>query len=146
MFMCGTIVRIATRNRMDLNFNDNSEIATILHWRRSRHIDKLHNFKIHIVNQHLLVCGPSSFNKGHKNNINWNGSLSLPSANEVWGKVIFSEACVKNSVRGGVCSSGVPGPGGSAPGGVPGGNPPDGYYCERYASYWNAFLLYLMFK
>ena len=28
----------------------------------------------------------------------------LPPANEVWGKVIFSEACVKNSVhRGGVC-------------------------------------------
>ena len=53
MFMCGTIVRIATRNRMDLNFNDNSEIATILHWRCSRHIDKLHNFKINIVNQHL---------------------------------------------------------------------------------------------
>ena len=25
----------------------------------------------------------------------------LPSANEVWGKVIFSEACVKNSVHGG---------------------------------------------
>ena len=60
----------------------------------------------------------------------------LPSANEVWGKVIFSEACVKNSVHGrgwaglgGVCSRGdawsggclvqggawsrgVPGPGG----------------------------------
>ena len=27
---------------------------------------------------------------------------SLPPANEVWGKVIFSEACVKNSVHGGV--------------------------------------------
>ena len=25
----------------------------------------------------------------------------LPPANEVWGKVIFSEACVKNSVHGG---------------------------------------------
>ena len=41
--------------------------------------------------------------------------------------------------RGGVCS------GGSAPGGLPGGveTPPkaDGYYCRRYASYWNAFLL-----
>ena len=33
----------------------------------------------------------------------------LPPANEVWGKIIFSEACVKNSVHGG----GVPGPGGS---------------------------------
>ena len=30
----------------------------------------------------------------------------LPPANEVWGKVIFSEACVNNSVhRGGVCLS-----------------------------------------
>ena len=28
----------------------------------------------------------------------------LPPANEVWGKVIFSEACVKNSVHGGVVS------------------------------------------
>ena len=27
--------------------------------------------------------------------------IFLPSANEVWGKVIFSEACVKNSVHGG---------------------------------------------
>ena len=27
--------------------------------------------------------------------------LFLPPANEVWGKVIFSEACVKNSVHGG---------------------------------------------
>ena len=27
----------------------------------------------------------------------------LPPANEVWEKVIFSEACVKNSVRGGAC-------------------------------------------
>ena len=40
---------------------------------------------------------------------------SLPPANEVWGKVIFSEACVKNSVH-----RGVPGWGVSAPGGVPG--------------------------
>ena len=38
----------------------------------------------------------------------------LPPANELWGKVIFSQACVKNSVHRG----GVPGPGGSALGGV----------------------------
>ena len=37
----------------------------------------------------------------------------LPPANEVWGKVIFSEACVKNSVHGGRGGGGVPGPGGS---------------------------------
>ena len=46
----------------------------------------------------------------------------LPPANEVWGKVIFSQACVKNSVHGGpvpggcLLPEGVPGPGG---GGVP---------------------------
>ena len=34
----------------------------------------------------------------------WNEFL-LPPTNEVWGKVIFSEACVKNSVQWG----GVPG-------------------------------------
>ena len=80
----------------------------------------------------------------------YSGWQSLPPANEVWGKVIFSEACVKNSVRGGVPGSrgvwsrgcgpreggpgGMPGrgvvPGGcpvwvvSGPGGVPGGDPP----------------------
>ena len=30
----------------------------------------------------------------------------LPPANEVWGKVIFSEACVKNSVHSGACMAG----------------------------------------
>ena len=36
----------------------------------------------------------------------------LPPANEVWGKVIFSEACVKNSVhRGGSTWAGPPRPG-----------------------------------
>ena len=38
----------------------------------------------------------------------FDNSQFLPPANEVWGKVIFSEACVKNSVHRG----GVPGPGG----------------------------------
>ena len=33
--------------------------------------------------------------------------ILLPPANEVWGKIIFSQACVKNSVH-----RGVPGPGG----------------------------------
>ena len=48
---------------------------------------------------------------------------------------------------GGVCSQGVPGPGGGvfALGGCwsQGGawwRPPDGYCCGRYTSYWNAFL------
>ena len=91
----------------------------------------------------------------------------LPPANEVWGKVIFSEACVKNSVRGGFPAYlaghmtnqqgglllGVPALGGSAPrgcllrgGACSGGawwsppSPRNGYCCGRYASYWNAFL------
>ena len=59
----------------------------------------------------------------------------LPPANEVWGKVIFSQECVNNSVhRGRVqvvsqhalqqVSRRVPAPGESAPRGVPGGDPP----------------------
>ena len=58
----------------------------------------------------------------------------LPPANEVWGKVIFSQACVKNSVHSGRegASSGESAPGGvgawSRGGGlvrgVPGGDPP----------------------
>ena len=36
-----------------------------------------------------------------------------------WGKVIFSQASVILLMGGGVCSGGVP-----APGGVPGGDPP----------------------
>ena len=71
----------------------------------------------------------------------------ITARNEVWGKVIFSQACVKNSVHRGVpgpgvpAPGGVPSPGGGLPGpggvGVPGGDPPDGYCCGRYASYWN---------
>ena len=52
--------------------------------------------------------------------------MLLPPANEVRGKVIFSEACVKNSVHGA-----VPAPWGACSGGglllgegVPGGDPP----------------------
>ena len=44
-------------------------------------------------------------------------SGSLPLANEVWGEVIFSEACVKNSVQGGCLVWGVPGLGGTWSGG-----------------------------
>ena len=50
---------------------------------------------------------------------------------------MFTPVC--HSVHGGVAWSrrGVPGPGG------PGGDTfPDGYCCGRYASYWNAFLLF----
>ena len=51
------------------------------------------------------------------NGIFWNHSVLLPPTNEVWGKVIFSVACVKNSVhRGGVPGqvhpqAGTPSPG-----------------------------------
>ena len=79
---------------------------------------------------------------------------SLPPANEVWGKVIFSEACVKNSVHGGGlphCMLGYP----TAPprADPPGAEPPLSRHptgssacweiwatSGRYASYWNAIL------
>ena len=35
-------------------------------------------------------------------------NIFLPPANEVWGKVIFSVACVKNSVHGGGTRAGTP--------------------------------------
>ena len=73
----------------------------------------------------------------------------LPPAKEFWGKVIFSVACAKNSVhRGGPGPGGMPGPWGvPGLGGClgPGGcveTPQDGYCGGRYASYWNAFLLF----
>ena len=69
----------------------------------------------------------------------------LPPANGVWGKVIFSQACVKNSVeRGGGAWSG----GGVCSGGWGGlvETPPDGYCCGRYASYWNATCFFLFFS
>ena len=62
------------------------------------------------------MCGPE-----HCRNLDLICQISgsLPPANEVWGKVIFSEACVKNSVRGGggawsggCLVPGVPGRGG----------------------------------
>ena len=45
-----------------------------------------------------------------RSSLNWAVSL-LPPANKVWGKVIFSEVCVKNSVHrggGGSASPGTP--------------------------------------
>ena len=48
--------------------------------------------------------------------------LLLPPANEVWGKVIFSQACVKNSVHREGCL--LPGGGGCLLRGVPGGDLP----------------------
>ena len=108
-------------------------------------------------------------------NVVFFGWQSLPPANEVWGKVIFSQACVKNSVQGVcACSWGPPGPGvclllgvpsrgggawsgGLVPGRGPGpysrgklrgirpSPPPDGYCCGRYASYWNALLFSLVY-
>ena len=58
----------------------------------------------------------------------------LPPANEVWGKVIFSQASVILLTGGG----GLPG----SPPPPPGRAPHDDYCCGRYASYWNAFLYY----
>ena len=52
---------------------------------------------------------------------------------------------------GGAWSWGVPGPRGvpslrGTGSGGPGGDPPDGYCCGRYASYWNAFLLFFILR
>ena len=94
----------------------------------------------------------------------WNG-IYLPPANEVWGKVIFSEACVKNSVHRGMGTwagtppwqvhpspwqvhpawAGTPTWAGTPPWQVP---TPRVSVCweiratsGRYTSYWNVFLL-----
>ena len=79
----------------------------------------------------------------------------LPSVNEVWGKVIFSVACVKNSVHRGR----VPGrvhPLAGTP--LQAGTPPKVHSpwssacweiratSGRYASYWNAFLFFDIFR
>ena len=87
----------------------------------------------------------------------------LPPAIEVWGKVIFSVACVKNSVhgRGGLpqCMLGYHPPGQTAPQEQnppradtptpPDQAPPRDQACweiwstsRRYASYWNAILFF----
>ena len=58
----------------------------------------------------------------------------------VRGKVIFSQARVKNSVQGGVYPSMHGGRHPLPPGQTP-PRPADGYCSGRYASYWNAFLL-----
>ena len=75
-------------------------------------------------------------------------TILLPPANEVWGKVIFSEACVNNSVHRGVGvvsqhalqvisqhalqQGGVPVPGGSAPrGGCAAGGMLPGGTCSQ---------------
>ena len=103
-------------------------------------------------------------------------SISLPALITVhkWscGKVMFSQACVKNSFQGvarprpgGDLLEGYPGPGGvqvQAQGGCPGPGgcvsqyalrqttppppPADGYCCGQYASYWNAFLFLSMYS
>ena len=84
-------------------------------------------------------------------------SWFLPSAKEVRGKVIFSQACVIPSVHwaggGGVVAfqhaSQVTWPGGLLPGGIcirEGWAPPNRIRSTsgRYASYWNAFLFSLL--
>ena len=78
--------------------------------------------------------------------------LLLPPANEILGKVIFSEACVKNSVhRGGLLPGGawsqgvwswwgIWSQGVCFQGGAWWKPPRDGYCCGRYSGYWNVFL------
>ena len=80
--------------------------------------------------------------------------LLLPPINEVWGKVIFSVACVKNSVhRGGLpqCMLGYPlGPGTPRSRNPLDQAPPQSSACweirstsGQYASYWNAILFFI---
>ena len=107
---------------------------------------------------------PSSLLPSKKSNLVTKLPL-LPPANEVWGKVIFSVACVKNSVHGGgkylgryTPRAGTPPrqvhpPAGTTPPPIRyiptpwAGTPPRSNACweiratsGRYASYWNAFL------
>ena len=81
--------------------------------------------------------------------------------NSSCGKVMFSQACVKNSVQG-VVYTPVGAPPGIQPRADPLGRhhpgqtpppprqtqppPPDGHCSGRYASYWNAFLCMLLLK
>ena len=113
----------------------------------------------------------------------WGGCMAargvcsfLPPANEVWGKVIFSEGCVKNSVcRGGLpqCMLGYhtpwsrhpPGAGTPLAADPPAADPPPGAGTPQsrhpppsracweiqptsgqYTSYWNAILFYLFLR
>ena len=67
----------------------------------------------------------------------------LPPANEVWGKVIFSETSVILFTGGGRLPTGASASWGRGlPTGRIGQNPhPQNQKSGRYASYWNAFLL-----
>ena len=105
----------------------------------------------------VFAGGPFKRNKTVDMMVNRVNKIFLPPAKEVWGKVIFSEACVKNSVHGGLpqCILGFHPPGPDPPGTrhPPGpvtplgpGTPLSRACWEirstsgRYASYWNAIL------
>ena len=91
-----------------------------MHW-RSMH---MHGMGACMAGRHAwqgaCMAGETAIAAGgvHPTEMHSCSKLLLP-ANEVWGKVIFSQVCVKNSVhRGGVSAPrGVPGWGVSAPGG-----------------------------
>ena len=79
---------------------------------------KLINFKTPLPQQCLHLVDIEASGASRQYASYWNVCLLRP-ANEVWGNVIFSQACVKNSVHiGGAWSggSGAPGPGGGVPG------------------------------
>ena len=96
-------------------------------------------------NRKVLLLRPISVNIAHVQNKHLSEFSLLPfytfgfkyyRPQRSCGKVMFSQACVKNSVhRGeGVCPS-------ACWDTLPGQTPPGGHCSERYASYWNAFLL-----
>ena len=61
-------------------------------------------------------------------------TLFVTARNSSCRKVMLSQVRVKNSVHGGVCGKGL--------GGMCGRR--DGHFSGQYASYWNAFLLFIM--
>ena len=68
--------------------------------------------------------------------------------NSSCGKVMFSQACIKNSVhRGDMSASGSGGctPPRQTPTPSRQRHPPDGHRSERYASYWNVFFYLITF-
>ena len=100
------------------------------------------------------ICGKNFGLRGHVK-----GHLRVSVVHRIFtvrkrscGKVMFSQACVKNSVHGGGVSHDALGqtpppgacwdthtPGRTSPGRTP-PPPPDGHCNGRYASYWNTFL------
>ena len=64
--------------------------------------------RLHITSNHRQTSVNVLNSVPYSRNLVSRTFISLPPANEVWGKVIFSEACVKNSVHSGEVPGQVP--------------------------------------